>query len=221
MKTPRSGDVARDDGVRHLIAHYEKAGFTHRVGFGARPAVLVIDLVNAFTDPSSDLALPLEDVVRHSAELIAVAHDAGVPVIAFRVEFADERSAPVMLRKNPVLAGLRPGGEPARLDPRLGVDDRDVVLVKTGASAFFQTTLPAVLAGLGVDTVVLVGSATSGCVRATAVDAIQHGFRPIVVAECVGDRLAVAHEVSLAEMDAKYADVESLDVVIRYLKERA
>lgn len=221
MTTPRSGDVSRDDGVRHLIGHYEEAGFTHRVGFGSNPAVLVIDLVNAFTDPSSAMSLPIDEVVHNSAELLAVARGAGVPVICFRVEFADERSAPAMLRKNPVLAQLRPGSELADIDPRLGVGDSDIVLVKTGASAFFQTTLSAVLTGLGVDTVILIGSATSGCVRATAVDAIQHGFRPIVVAECVGDRLAVAHEVSLAEMDAKYADVESLDVVIRYLKGRA
>ncbi|MFC5995759.1 isochorismatase family protein [Pseudonocardia hispaniensis] len=200
-----------------LDEQYRLGGFGNRIGFGASPAVLTVDMFRAFTDPASPLALPVDDVAKNLATLLDAARAAGVPVIHAVVRYASPAEAPALIRKNPVLGTLTADNPFLDLDPRLGPAPGDVVLVKTGASAFFNTALQPMLTGLGVDTLVVTGIATSGCVRATVVDAIQHGLRPIVPAECVGDRFLTAHRVSLTEIDAKYADVEPTDRVLALL----
>ena len=185
-------------------------GFGGGAGFGARPAVLVVDLLKGFTDPDSPLGANLDVVVDSTRELLGGAREAGVPVLFTTVVYdeANERAAEVFLRKVPALKVLRPGSRWIEVDARLARRDDEPVLAKAFASAFFGTPLAAMLAGR--DTLVVCGASTSGCVRATVVDAVQHGLRPIVPRECVGDRWPAAHEANLADMQAKYADVVSL-----------
>jgi nicotinamidase-related amidase len=133
-----------------------------------------------------------------------------VPVIFTTVVYddANERAAAVFMRKVPALSVLRPGSRWIEVDARLGRRDGEPVLAKAFASAFFGTPLASMLAGH--DTLIVCGASTSGCVRATVVDALQHGLAPIVPRECVGDRWPAAHEANLYDMQAKYADVVSL-----------
>jgi nicotinamidase-related amidase len=185
-------------------------GFGGGAGFGSRPAVLVVDLANGFTDSDSPLGANLDVVVESTRGLLDGAREAGVPVLFTTVVYdeANERAAEVFLRKVPALKVLRPGSRWIEVDARLARRDDEPVLAKAFASAFFGTPLAAMLAGR--DTLVVCGASTSGCVRATVVDALQHGLRPIVPRECVGDRWPAAHEANLADMQAKYADVVSL-----------
>lgn len=184
--------------------------FGGRAGFGARPAVVAVDLSRGFTDPASPLACDLDAVLTATRELLDGARAAGVPILFTTVVYdaAGERAAAVFLRKVPALGALRPGSEWVELDERLGRREDEPVIEKAFASAFFATPLAALLAGR--DTLVICGASTSGCVRATAVDAMQHGLAPIVVRECVGDRSPRAHEQALADIDDRYGDVVDL-----------
>ena len=185
-------------------------GFGGGAGFGSRPAVLVVDLLNGFTDTESPLGANLDVVVESTRELLDHARDAGVPVIFTTVVYddANERAAAVFIRKVPALSVLRPGSRWIEVDARLGRREDEPVLAKAFASAFFGTPLASMLTGR--DTLIVCGASTSGCVRATVVDAVQHGLAPIVPRECVGDRWPASHEANLFDMQAKYADVVSL-----------
>jgi maleamate amidohydrolase len=187
------------------------AGFGGGAGFGSRPAVLVVDLLKGFTNPESPLGANLDVVVESTRRLLDCARGAGVPVIFTTVVYdeANERAAAVFMRKVPALGVLRPGSRWIQVDGRLGPRDDEPVLAKAFASAFFGTPLASMLAGY--DTLVVCGASTSGCVRATVVDAVQHGLAPVVPRECVGDRWPAAHEANLSDMQAKYADVVSLN----------
>lgn len=201
-----------------LAQRYREDGFGTRIGFGQTPAVLAVDLVRAFTDPSMPFAIPVRDAVEAAARTARAARESGVTVIHAVVRYGSPLEAPALIAKNPVLGQLLAGTELVEIDPRLGPEPGEPVLAKTGASAFFNTPLAPLLQGLGVDTLVIVGTATSGCIRATTVDAIQYGFRPIIPREAVGDRYPQAHEAALAELDAKYADVEPIETVLAWLR---
>ncbi|MFB0836032.1 isochorismatase family protein [Arthrobacter halodurans] len=194
-------------------------GFAARLSPGARPAVLSIDLMRAYFEPSSPLCLPSDGFLATAGRVLAAARAAGVPVLHTVVRFDGEADGGVFMRKIPalrLLIGDNPMGRPMpQVDPEPG----EPVLVKRFASAFFGTDLAERLRELGVDTVVVVGTSTSGCVRATAVDAIQHGFIPIVVADAVGDRDEAVHRASLYDLQAKYAEVMGSADVIAYLEE--
>ena len=185
-------------------------GFGGGAGFGSRPAVLVVDLLKGFTDTESPLGANLDVVVESTRALLDCARDAGVPVLFTTVVYddANERAAAVFRRKVPALDVLRPGSRWIEVDGRLGRRDGEPVLSKAFASAFFGTPLASML--VGCDTLVGCGASTSGCIRATVVDAVQHGLVPVVPRECVGDRWPAAHEANLFDMQAKYADVVSL-----------
>ena len=189
-------------------------GFGGGAGFGARPAIAVIDLVEGFTDPESPLGSDLDAVVESTRELLDAARSAGVPVLFTTVVYdeANERAAAVFLRKVPALTVLRPGTRWIEVDARLGRRPDEPVVSKAFASGFFGTPLASILAGR--DTLVICGATTSGCVRATVVDALQHGLAPVVPRECVGDRWAAAHEANLFDIEAKYGDVVSLSEAI-------
>lgn len=195
-------------------------GFGGGAGFGSRPAVLVVDLLEGFTDLSSPLGSDLDAVVDSTRALLDVAREAGVPVLFTTVVYddANERAAAVFLRKVPALGVLRPGSRWIEVDARLGRRDDEPVLAKAFASAFFGTPLASILTGC--DTLVVCGASTSGCVRATVVDAVQHGLAPIVPRECVGDRWSAAHEANLFDIEAKYGDVVPLSEVVAGLRER-
>jgi nicotinamidase-related amidase len=189
--------------------------FFGEAGLGERPAVVVVDLVRGFTDPASPLGADLTDVVLATRALLDAARASGVPVCFTTVIYDQvrEREAAVFLRKVPALGVLRPGTPWIEVDERLGrrADD-EPLFVKAFASAFFGTDLLAWLEGR--DALVVCGATTSGCVRATVVDALQHGFAPVVARETVGDRWADAHAQSLHDIAAKYGDVVDLDQVV-------
>jgi nicotinamidase-related amidase len=188
--------------------------FGGAAGFGERPAVVVVDLNVGFTAPESPLACDLDDVLASTRRLLDAARHAGIPVYFTTIEYDEvgEAAAAVFLRKAPALKVLRPGTRWVGIDPRLGRVDGEPVLVKAHASAFFGVPFAALLAGR--DTLIVCGASTSGCVRATVVDAMQHGLSPIIARECVGDRSPRAHEQALEDMGGRYGDVVSLEEVL-------
>ena len=194
-------------------------GFGRRQGPGARPALVVVDLVNGFTDPESPLWCDADEAVRATASLLAAARGAGVPVAFTTVEYDDAGAeiAAAFIAKVPALRTLAPGTPWPRVDDRIAPLAREPVLLKLFASAFFGTPLAAMLAAHGVDTVIVTGASTSGCVRATVVDALQHGYRVVVPREAVADRAAGPHEAALFDIDAKYGDVVALDEALALL----
>ena len=202
-----------------MLRRYEDGGLGGELGFGQRPAVLAVDLVNAFTDPTLPLGADLDAVLQQARRVLDRARAAGVPILFTTVAYddADLADAGLWAVKVPASAILRAGTPEVELDARLGRRADESVLVKKYASAFFGTDLLSRLNARTVDTLVIVGCTTSGCFRASAVDAIQSGFRPIVVREAVGDRDPGAHEQSLLDLQAKYADVVPVDSVLAHL----
>jgi len=193
--------------------------FGGSLGVGERPAIVVVDLNLGFTDPSSPLACDLDDVLVSCRTLLDAGRAASVPIFFTTIIYDDalEAAAAVFLRKVPALKVLRPGTKWVEIDSRLGRRESEPVVVKAHASAFFGVPFAAMLAGR--DTLIVCGASTSGCVRATVVDAMQHGFAPIIARECVGDRSAAAHEQSLADISGRYGDVLGLGEVTRALHE--
>ena len=194
-------------------------GFHGRAGFGEKPALVVVDVNRGFTDPTSPLVCNLDDCVAAIARLLEAFRAAELPVIFTTVCYDDfgKQAAAVFIEKVPALLALEPGSPWVGIDPRIAPAEGEPVLSKYFASAFFGTTLASLLASAGCDTVVVTGASTSGCVRATALDALQHGYRVVVPREAVGDRSADAHEANLYDLDTKYADVVSVEDVLAEL----
>jgi maleamate amidohydrolase len=199
---------------------FRARGFGIKIGFGERPALIVIDMIKGFTNKDMPLGAPLETQIAAQKPLIDSAHERGIPVIFSTVAYddGDFSDAGLWAIKMKGVMTLKAGTEAVEVDPRLGKRDSDSLLVKKYASCFFGTDLVPRLTNKGVDTLIITGCTTSGCVRATAVDAVQNGFRPMVVREAVGDRSQAAHDQSLFDLNAKYADVVSLDETLQYLK---
>lgn len=201
-----------------LVRLYVERGFRGRVGFGARPALLIIDLIRAFTDPRSPLSCDLEEVIAATRRLLGRARAAKIGVHFTTTAYVEGHTdAGLFICKVPSLGLLRAGDPLVEIDERLRPLPNECVWCKKYASAFFGTALAATLTAAGVDTLLITGCTTSGCVRASAVDACQHGFRAIVVREAVGDRAPAPHEANLFDIDAKYGDVVSLDEALDYL----
>ncbi len=188
---------------------YAERGLGGRSGVGDRPALVVVDLNYAFTDPASPLHCDADAAVAANVRLLNAARRAGCPVAFTTVRYdeAAARVAAAFLAKVPALRQLAPGTRWPEIDRRVAPVDGEPVLVKLFASAFFGTPLSALLASHRCDTVIVTGASTSGCVRATAVDAIQHGYRVVVPREAVADRAEAPHEASLLDIDSKYGDV--------------
>ncbi len=188
------------------------AAFSGRVGWGSRPAVLVVDLGRAYTEPDGPFALPDPGPAGEAAgALVDAARSGGHPVLWTAVRYARGLAdGGLFVRKVPALAAFAEDAPGEWGDLTLKPDPAEPVVVKQYASAFFGTTLAPTLLGLGVDTVVLAGVSTSGCIRATAMDALNSGFRPQVVRQACADRSPALHENNLADLDAKYADVVDL-----------
>ena len=198
-------------------------GFHGRAGFGRRPALLVIDVNVGFTDPASPLVCELDGVVAAIGRLLDEARRAQIPVVYTTVSYTegDRIAAAAFIEKVPALLTLEAGSRWVEIDPRVAPLPHEPVLNKLFASAFFGTALSSLLAAAGCDSVIVTGASTSGCVRATAVDALQHGYRPLVPRDAVGDRNPAAHEANLYDIDAKYGDVVSLDEAVAHLEELA
>lgn len=201
-------------------AFFEQRGFGGRLGFGKRPALLVIDLSNGFTDPSQPLGSDLGIQIAATNTLARQARAGGIPVIFSMVRYEDAalRDAGIWHQKMSGQSTLRADGRGYQLDDRLERAEGDVLLYKKYASCFFGSDLTSRLVNMGVDTLIMTGTSTSGCVRASAVDAVQLGFRPMVVAEAVGDRSRASHQQSLFDIDTKYGDVVSLAETEAYLR---
>lgn len=189
--------------------------FGLQLGWGRKPLLLVIDVTRAFTEPDRALGSDATKIVDGANRLIGAARNSGLPIIFTRVAYAerDLSDAGLWARKIGRLEDLIDGGEGVEMDKRLDFRENDPVLTKKYASCFFGTDLASRLTSAGIDTLIIAGLSTSGCVRATAVDAIQFGFRPIVVEDAVGDRWQAAHNQALADLSAKYADLEPLNAV--------
>jgi maleamate amidohydrolase len=195
-------------------------GFGARIGWGERPAVVVVDVVTAYLDggPLTDDAGRFEAARASAARVVDAARAADVPVLFTTVKLAaGGADAGWFAVKVPGLSAFEDGSPYAAFPDAPAPRPGEVVVTKQYASSFFGTSLAATLTAREIDTVVVLGFSTSGCVRATALDALQHGFRPIVVADACGDRAVATHEQNLFDLDAKYADVLAEQAVIDHL----
>ncbi|MBO2447840.1 isochorismatase family protein [Actinomadura barringtoniae] len=203
---------------KDVDADYAAAGFGGVLPLGSRPVVLVVDVVRAYLEPESPLYAAVEEAVDAAARLVDGARRHGVPVIFTRVEFGPGGvNGGLFYRKVPALRCFDAGSPLGDFSSGLRPTAAETVVVKQYASAFFGTSLAATLTALRVDTVFIAGLSTSGCVRATAVDALQHGFVPAVVREACGDRDSRPHEAALFDLRAKYAEVVSLTDALDHL----
>lgn len=197
---------------------YEDAELGGRVGFGRRPAVLVVDFQRSFVDPDVPGGGDFSDAIGATRLLLDTVRPRGIPVFYTVTAYeSPQEDAGRFIEKCPTLEYSKVGSALVELDERLGRQDKEPVIVKRFASAFFGTDLAPALADLGVDTVVLCGCTTSGCVRASAIDAMQYGFRAIVPRECVADIAEEPHEANLFDIDAKYGDVMCIADVLGLL----
>jgi maleamate amidohydrolase len=187
---------------------YFQAGFGGRLAFGARPALLIIDVVKAYLEPDSPLYCDVGDAVEWNARLAAAARKRGMPVIFTRVEYSPGGvEGGLFYRKVPAARLFEKGSPLGEFPEELIPEEGDLVVTKHYPSAFFGTSLASTLRVLEVDTLLLTGFSTSGCVRASALDAIQHGFIPFVVRDACGDRDSRPHDGNLFDMQAKMAEV--------------
>ncbi|MFC2009112.1 isochorismatase family protein [Chloroflexota bacterium] len=199
--------------------YYARVGLLGRVGFGDRPAVLVVDEQKGMTDPQSAMGSRLDSVVEASVVVVNLANGKGIPVVYTAMAYKPDLSDAGLLGfKMPALKQLTMGSKWVELDDRLSYDaTRDYLIVKKMQSGFFGTPLLSILKYHQIDTVVVLGCHTSGCVRASVKDGMDYGYRMIVPREGVGDRLREAHENNLFDIDGKLGDVVSLSETLEYL----
>jgi maleamate amidohydrolase len=197
-----------------LAANYARGGFGQSLAWGSRPALVLVDLIRAYFEPGAAFYMGSDACLSSASRVLAAARAAAVPVLEYD---QDGINGGLFVRKIPALRHLVPGGPLGEIMPQITPGEHEIVIVKQYASAFFGTTLAATLNALGVDTVIITGVSTSGCVRATAVDALQHGFVPLVVRQAVGDRDPGPHESALFDLQAKYAEVVDEDSVVSWL----
>lgn len=208
--------------IEQMECFFKERGFGRTIGFGERPAVIVIDLIGAFTNQDLPLGADLDGVIKETQRILDTARTADVPIFFSTVAYEEKdfRDAGIWAMKQTGVMTLRAGTPEVEVDARLGKRPEEPVIVKKYASLFFGTDFITRLQTLQTDTLILTGCTTSGCVRATAVDGLQYGFRVMVVKEAVGDRAPLPHEQSLFDLHAKYADVVSVDDTISYLEQK-
>lgn len=198
---------------------YERAGFGRTVQRGPHPAVVVVDFSNGFTDPAQPTGAEMTDAVSATAQLLEQARAAGLPVVFTTIAYDPGQVETLpWLRKAPGMAALTRGSKLVELDSRLDARAGEHLVVKSGPSAFFGTGLAPYLTSVRADTVIVTGATTSGCVRATVVDAVQCGYPVLVPSDCVADRASGPHEANLFDIDQKYGDVVALDDALNYLR---
>ncbi|MGH9292846.1 MAG: isochorismatase family protein [Acidimicrobiales bacterium] len=204
-----------------LDTDYDKAGFSRQLGYGKAPVALFVDAVRAYSEPSSPLYLPsAEAALTAMGRLLSQARRHGVPAVFTAVVFdsPEGREAPHFFAKVPSLSVFCQGSALGEMAEQIKPAAGEPVIEKKYASAFFGTTLSSWLAVRRIDTVLICGFSTSGCIRATAVDCLQHGFRPMVVKEAVADRDCAPHDANLFDINAKYGDVVTLEGALGYLE---
>jgi maleamate amidohydrolase len=200
-----------------LSENYKKA-YSNRVGFGQRPALVLIDFAHAYYDPESELYAGVDAALASALRIREAAHAAGVPVVLTEVTYQEGGiNGGRFFEKAKPLHNFIKGRKTAAFAEGLVPRDDEIIVSKQYPSAFFGTSLASTLTAGCIDSVILTGLTTSGCVRASCVDSMSHGFRTIVVADACGDRHPAPHEANLFDMNAKYADVVSEDDVLAYL----
>ncbi len=202
-----------------LRANYANV-FDNRLGFGERPALILIDFVQAYFDPACDLYAGVEDALASAIRIRDAARGRAIPIVYTNVVYQTLNGGRFFQKAKPLRAFVE--GSPLGHWPQgLDVRDDELVVSKQYPSAFFGTSLASTLVTWGVDTLILTGLTTSGCVRATCVDACSHGFIPIIVEEACGDRHEAPHRSNLFDMNAKYGDVVHESEVFDYIAQRA
>jgi maleamate amidohydrolase len=200
------------------IALYRAQSFGGTVGIGSRPALCIVDFVNGFIDPKVFGGGNIAEAVANTVGLLAATRRCGLPVAFTRVVYAEDGSDHgAFVRKVPALARLTESAPDAQIVPELAPRAGELILRKTQPSAFFGTGYADKLRREGIDTVIVAGCTTSGCVRATVVDAMSYDFRTIVARDCVGDRSLAAHDANLFDMGQKYADLIEAQTIITAL----
>ena len=189
-----------------------------KTGIGKNLALVVVDLAKGFIDSDSPLAFPCEELINQNNKLIDEFRKKSIPVIFTTTLYKDQFEASIFRKKLPDLNILNPESGWSHFTDQIGPKDNELVIEKTHASAFFGTDLLIKLNSLQIDTVVITGVTTSGCVRATAVDSLQNNFFTVVVEDCVGDRNPESHSVNLSDISTKYADVLSSKNLIKIIK---
>ena len=187
------------------------------LGLGNRPALIVVDMINGFTDPSCPLGTDCPEVVAANRELLSAFRDKGLPIFFTTVVYHNDQQATVFRTKVPALNVLEPGSHWVELDAKMGRLPTEPLIEKQSASAFHKTDLDHQLRAMAVDSLVVTGLTTSGCVRATAVDGLQNNYQVVVAKEAVGDRNAEAHAANLFDLNAKYADVLGVAEIVASL----
>ncbi|MEM7169731.1 MAG: isochorismatase family protein [Pseudomonadota bacterium] len=197
---------------------YKRQGYGGKSGFGSSPAVIVVDFVNGFADPNQFGGGNINHAIGNTVELLSAARDAELPIAYSRVVYADDGAdTGVFCLKSPNLAKLTENAHRSKIVDALSPRPGDYIVRKTQPSAFFGTNLSAWLISKGVDTLIITGCTTSGCVRATVVDSMSFNFRTIVVTDCVGDRAMAPHEANLFDMEQKYADLMTREEIVALL----
>jgi len=211
-----TGEV--DSSNQDTLESYRRKGLAGEMGFGEWPAIVVVDFLLGFTREDSPLGSNLDSEIEASRRLLDAGRRAGVPILYSITAYSEGlRDGGTFIRKVPSLGVLLRGSELVSIDPRLGYRPEETTFEKKFSSAFFGTSLASELTANRVDTVIICGATTSGCIRATVVDAMQHGFRPIVPEQCVGDRSSQAHRANLFDIQGKFGDVVDVEVAISYL----
>ena len=198
---------------------YAKAGLGESVTLGSRPAVLVVDFSCGFTDPECRLGADMTPAVEATKRLLDAVRAKGIPVVFTTIGYDTSlKDGGLWLQKVPALGDLQVGGRWVEIDPRLEPRPDETIVLKKGASAFFGTNLASILVSQQIDSVILCGATTSGCIRASAIDLLQYGFPTLVPRECVADRAQAPHEANLFDIQAKYADVVPLEDALAYVE---
>jgi len=194
---------------------YKRQGIGHASGFGARPALLVIDFVNGFADPQGFGGGNILPAIERTRDLLAGARACGLPIAFTRVVYAEDGSdASVFCRKIPGLLKLTENAPESQIVDALAPRVGELIVRKRQPSAFFATGLAAWLLGRKVDTLIVSGCTTSGCVRASVIDSMSYNLTTIVAKDCVGDRATAPHEANLFDMSSKYADLMDCEAIV-------
>jgi maleamate amidohydrolase len=205
--------------IAEMKQHYAGNPEPPRMGAGNKPALLIVDFIEGFTNKSSPLAGDWDEQINNTIVLLQAVRQKGLPVIFTTVEYnPGELKANLLSIKSPRIEILIKDSRWIAIDQRLATLEEDIIISKKYGSAFFETRLAEQLQVLNIDTLLISGCVTSGCVRASAVDAAQSGFRPIVVRETVADRSLLANEANLIDIEQRYGDVISLEEASQYIQ---
>ena len=212
-------DAGTRDSYNALLEFYRARGYSHTIGLGKRPALVVIDFSLAFTKSADAFPGGSFDVEIEQTRRLLAKMRGRCPIFFTTIAYQDDmRDAGYWATKVPWLAHCKLTSDAIAIDPRLEVGCYDTVVVKKYPSALYETGLASMLNRESVDTLIIAGCTTSVCVRATAIDAMQHGYRPIIAREAVADFLPELHQIHLLDIESRYADVYAVDAITDYIE---